>query len=120
MYAIGSNNHLAIAKWRVLFLICGALTSAVGVVFFFLMPDNPETAWFLTPEERIAAAARLAEEHDGGDKTNFSVAQLWESTRDFNAYSAFLFGVLVTAPAPVLTVSTIVCAVLSDIMLIFY
>jgi hypothetical protein len=105
MYGIGSNDSLHIAKWKVLFLICGGLTSALGFVFFFLMPDNPQTAWFLTVEERIAAAARLAEEHDGGDKTDFSMAQLKESLFDFNAYSAFLFGVLVTAPAPVLTVS---------------
>jgi sugar phosphate permease len=105
MYAIGLNETLVLAKWRVLFLITGGLTSAIGVLFYFAMPDNPQEAWFLTPEERVAAAARLAEEHDGGDKTNFSMVQLMESMRDFNSYAAFLFGVLVTAPAPVLTVS---------------
>ncbi|ETS79376.1 hypothetical protein PFICI_09229 [Pestalotiopsis fici W106-1] len=107
MYGIGENNHIALAKWRVLFLICGGLTTALGVVFYFLMPDNPQTAWFLTPDERVAAAARLAEEHDGGDKTDFSMAQLREAMVDFNSYSAFLFGVLVTAPAPVLTFASL-------------
>ena len=69
------------------------------------MPDNPDTALFLTPEEQMAAAYRLAEELDGADKPYFSKAQLRESVFDFNSYAAFLFGVLVTAPAPVLSVS---------------
>ncbi|KAH8880836.1 membrane transporter [Thozetella sp. PMI_491] len=107
MYAIGENNSWAVAKWKVLFLIAGGLTSALGVVFFFLMPDNPQDAWFFTPEERLAAAARLAEGHEGGDKTDFSRAQLKESVFDFNSYAAFLFGLLVTAPAPVLTFASL-------------
>lgn len=88
-----------------MFLICGALTSVCGVVFYFVMPAGPTTAWFLTPEERIAAGHRLASQHDGGDKTNFSMAQLKESVFDFKSYAAFAFGILVTAPSPVLTVS---------------
>ncbi|OJJ42166.1 hypothetical protein ASPZODRAFT_77557 [Penicilliopsis zonata CBS 506.65] len=107
MYGIGQSHSLTMAPWRVMFIICGAMTSFIGLVFFFAMPDNPETAWFLTPEERIAAAQRLAEEHDGGDKTNFSLEQLKESLGDFNSYAAFLFGILVTAPAPVLTFATL-------------
>lgn len=90
-----------------LFLIIGGLTSLLGGVFYFLMPANPQEAWFLRPDERIAADARLSEEHDGGDKTNFSMAQLKESWVDFNVWAAFLFGVLVTAPSPVLTVGSL-------------
>jgi len=55
----------------------------------------------------VAAGRRLASQHDGGDKTDFSMEQLKESLFDFKSYAAFAFGVLVTAPSPVLTVSTI-------------
>ncbi|KAJ5804929.1 hypothetical protein N7474_010816 [Penicillium riverlandense] len=107
MYGIAEGHNLSIAPWRVMFLICGAMTSFIGLIFFFAMPDNPETAWFLTAEEKVAAAQRLAEEHDGGDKTDFSMKQLKESILDFNSYAALFFGILVTAPAPVLSFATL-------------
>ena len=105
MYGIGEHNGTSLAAWRIMFLACGALTCACGILFFFVMPSGPETAWFLTSEERVAAGRRLASQHDGGDKTNFSLMQLKEAIFDFKSYAAFAFGVLVTAPSPVLTVS---------------
>lgn len=106
MYGIGQGNT-SLAPWRVMFIVCGAMTSFFGVLFYFFMPAGPETAWFLNAEERIAAAKRLASEHDGGDKQNFSTKQLKESASDFKTYAAFAFGILVTAPAPVLTVTNL-------------
>jgi hypothetical protein len=88
-----------------MFLVCGIFTSLCGVAFYFIMPDGPDTAWFLTAEEKVAARLRLREDHDGGDKTSFSMEQLKEAAFDFKTYAAFSFGILVTAPAPVLTVS---------------
>lgn len=105
MYGIGEHNKSSLASWRLMFLVCGIFTSLCGVVFYFVMPDGPDTAWFLTAEEKVAARHRLSEDHDGGDKTSFSMAQLKEAAFDFKTYAAFAFGILVTAPAPVLTVS---------------
>lgn len=104
MYGIGEHNKSSFASWRLMFLVCGIFTAICGVVFYFIMPDGPETAWFLTAEEKVAARHRLIDDHDGGDKTNFSMAQLKEAAGDFKAYAAFAFGILVTAPSPVLTV----------------
>jgi hypothetical protein len=108
MYGIGEHNTSSLASWRLMFLVCGIFTSLCGVAFYFIMPDGPDTAWFLTAEEKVAARHRLAEDHDGGDKTSFSMAQLKEAAFDFKTYAAFAFGILVTAPAPVLTVSRLV------------
>jgi len=87
-----------------MFLVCGIATSLCGVAFYFVMPDGPDTAWFLNAEEKVAARRRLRKDHDGGDKTSFSMAQLKEASLDFKTYASFAFGILVTAPAPVLTV----------------
>lgn len=87
-----------------MFLVCGIATSLCGVAFYFVMPDGPDTAWFLNAGEKVAARRRLREDHDGGDKTSFSMAQLKEAALDFKRYASFAFGILVTAPAPVLTV----------------
>lgn len=106
MYGIGHQN-LVVAPWKAMFLICGELTAMAGVLFFFLMPSGPNTAWFLTQHEQVVASQRLQEESEGGDRTNFSMLQLKEAVCDIRAYLSFLFGVLITLPAPVIGVSSI-------------
>lgn len=106
MYGIGKNSALALAPWRILFIICGALTFAGGVIFFFAMPSGPDKAWFFTEREREVAAMRLAKDHDGGDQTNWSNKQLLEALTDVKSWLVFSFGVLVTMPSSVLTVSS--------------
>ncbi|RDW64730.1 pantothenate transporter-2 [Coleophoma cylindrospora] len=108
MYGIGKNSALALAPWRALFIICGALTFAGGIVFFFAMPSGPDKAWFLTEREREVATLRLAKDHDGGDKTNWSNKQLYEALTDVKSWLVFAFGVLVTMPSPVLTFASLV------------
>lgn len=107
MYGIGRNTSLSLAPWRTLFLICGALTSAMGVGFYFAMPAGPESAWFFTEREREVARLRLEGDHEGGDKRDFSTSQFIEAVTDIKSWLAFSFGVLVTMPSPVLTVSQI-------------
>ncbi|KAJ6140041.1 Major facilitator superfamily domain general substrate transporter [Penicillium samsonianum] len=108
MYGIGKNTSLPIAPWRVLFIICGAITSAAGVAFFFLMPNGPKDAWFLNPREREILSLRMAQDRDGGDKASFSVAQLKETIMDPKAWVVFWFGVLVCMQSPVLTFASLV------------
>jgi len=104
MYGLG-HEKMAITQWKAMFIICGALTVFVGISFFFLMPAGPETAWFLNPQERLIATKRMQAESEGGDQTDFSIPQLKECVMDIRAYLSFLFGVLITLPAPVIGVS---------------
>lgn len=104
MYGIGKNDALNLAPWRVLFLVCGAFTTFLGVCFYVLMPSGPDKAWFLTERERECLKARLALDHEGGDQTSFSVDQLKEALTDPRAWFSFAFGVLVCMQSPVLTV----------------
>lgn len=104
MYGLGKNTSMAIAPWRALFLVAGALTSGMGVLFILAMPSGPDTAWFFTPREREVASLRLARDHEGGDKTNFSLPQLKEALTDFRCWLTFAFGVLTTMPSPVINV----------------
>ncbi|KAF4312563.1 putative pantothenate transporter protein [Botryosphaeria dothidea] len=108
MYGIGKNAALALAPWRTLFLVCGALTSFFGVCFYALMPGAPEKAWFLTAREKEVLVARLALDREGGDKTSFSTGQLKEAMADVRAWFSFAFGVLVCMQSPVLTFASLV------------
>ena len=108
MYGIGRNTSLSIAPWRVLFIICGAITVLAGVGFFILMPNGPKDAWFLNAREREVLSLRMAEDREGGDKTSFSMVQLKETLRDPKAWVVFWFGILLTMQSPVLTFASLV------------
>lgn len=109
MYGIGEHlNHLSLAPWRIMFLLCGAITIFAGILFFCAMPSGPDTAWFLTPSERRIASQRLFSQHDGGDKTSFSPQQFSEAFFDLKTFHVFLFGLLVTFSSPVLTFASLV------------
>lgn len=105
MYGIAKNTALPLQPWRTLFLVCGGVTIATGIVFFFLMPNGPNDAWFLTIREKEVLSLRMAKDREGGDKTAFSMRQLRESLLDVKVWFVFVFGVLVTMQSPVLTVS---------------
>ncbi|KAK8068545.1 hypothetical protein PG996_007657 [Apiospora saccharicola] len=109
MYGIGRTSHAgSLQPWRALFLVCGALTAAAGVLFYLLMPGGPEDCWFLGPREKEVLSLRMARDREGGDKTSFSVPQLREALLDPKAWFVFAFGVLVTMQSPVLTFASLV------------
>lgn len=108
MYGIGKNSSLSIAPWRVLFIICGALTSVAGVIFYVFMPNGPRDAWFLDARQKQVLSLRMVQDREGGDKTDFSTAQLKEALLDPKSWFVFAFGVLVTMQSPVLTFASLV------------
>jgi hypothetical protein len=59
-----------------LFYIEGAISFGIGLVSYWLLPDNPETAYFLTKEERQLGRARLVSR---GNYEKFDWAQVIEA-----------------------------------------
>jgi MFS family permease len=45
--------------WQWLMIMTGALSFITAVSFWFLFPDSPSNAWFLTPDERRLAIQRI-------------------------------------------------------------
>lgn len=59
-YAINKMDGLmGHSGWRWIFIMEGAVTVAVAIVAYFLIQDFPDTAKFLTPEERAWAIERV-------------------------------------------------------------
>ena len=104
MYGIGKNTQLVLAPWRVLFLVCGALTTFSGILFTVLMPNGPQDAWFLNAREKDVLRMRMAADNEGGDARRFSGVQFKEAMLDVKSWLVFGFGLLVTMQSPVLTV----------------
>lgn len=58
-YGITSGNDSGrIANWRLLFLVEGLPCIIAGIIAFFVLPDSPEKASFLTDEDKIITRAR--------------------------------------------------------------
>ncbi len=53
-------------SWRHIFLWEGVITIMIGVVAWFFVPNDPATAYFLTPAERTIAVERLVPRNSSG------------------------------------------------------
>ena len=53
-----TSGHSRLPNWRLLFLVEGLPTLVMVPVTFFLLPDSPDKARFLTEEEKAIAKAR--------------------------------------------------------------
>lgn len=95
LYGCGSIKHGAMEGWRISFLICGAITIVIGVIFFLVVPVSPATAWFLTKEEREVAVQRVAQEHASAAHSNFDWVQARQTLADPKFYLIFLWAFFV-------------------------
>ena len=60
--ALGMEGLHGLAGWKWLFLITGAPAAVLGAVVPFLIPDRPEHAKFLSPQEKAALKEALSHE----------------------------------------------------------
>lgn len=83
---VGSDVHAALQGWQVIFLFLGLLTSVVGVIFWFVLPDSPLSATFLSAEEKALHAERMRGNEQGIGNRVFKRGQFWEAMRDPNTW----------------------------------
>lgn len=55
----------SLTRWRMIFVIEGIVTCGLSIIAFFTLTDRPETARWLTPEEKELAIARVKSERLG-------------------------------------------------------
>lgn len=104
MYGIGRAN-MSLAPWRALFLICGGLTLAIGLLFVFLMPRDTTTAWFLNAQERDIATKRLALDRATRDRSEFNKDQMIEAFMSPLTWIYFFIALCLTLTTPIIKVS---------------
>ena len=90
------HSLLGVAGWRTVFLAEGALTILVGIAVFVLLPDSPERAKWLTPEQaRYIVAALDAEDAQSAGRQLTTAGQALASRSVWAmgaAFFALLFG----------------------------
>ncbi|KAL7006706.1 hypothetical protein EMMF5_003592 [Cystobasidiomycetes sp. EMM_F5] len=70
-----------LSGWQWLFILEGIPAIIVGVVVYFYLPDYPETAKFLTPEEREFAAKRMGPHAPKGTDKHFDKADFFATIK---------------------------------------
>ena len=64
--AILTLDHVgSVTRWRMIFVIEGIITIGLSIIAFFTLTDRPETARWLTQEEKDLAIARVKSERIG-------------------------------------------------------
>jgi len=71
---MGLDGHLGLKGWQWLFAVEGFPAVILGVVFFFVLPDGPATARWLTEPERSAVLARRERTSPHSPKQHDSIA----------------------------------------------
>lgn len=106
MYGIGLAN-MKLENWRVMFILCGALTVVSGVLFIVFMPTDPAKAWFLKEHERKVAVERLAQDRATRDRSDFNMAQAKEAVLDPRTWLLCSMALFICIPTPIVKVRVI-------------
>lgn len=81
-YGLLYTHTASFMPWQWLMIITGIITLITSVLFWFLFPDSPTTAWFLTPAERVAAIRRIQVNQSGVENKRFKKEQFLETIKD--------------------------------------
>lgn len=92
------NNPTSLAGWQILFLATGLVTAAVGIVFFFIVPDNQLNARWLSKEDRILALERIRSNQQGVGNKHFKMYQLKEALTDPMSWAFALYALIADIP----------------------
>mgnify|MGYP003365428609 CR=1 FL=1 len=83
--AIHTSSY-AIASWKILFIVTGLMTIAIGIAFYLHMPDDPSKAWFLSKKEKQLIVLRIQSNEQGFGNPHFKKSQFKEALQDLQTW----------------------------------
>lgn len=94
-YGVGHVTHASVHPWQLYFLIVGSINFLWGVVFLLCVPDSPKNAWFLTHEQKVCAAWRVAKNGTGCKSKHYKKEQVIEALLDYKVWCTTVLGAAV-------------------------
>lgn len=85
-------NHSIVRK--TMYLVLGLLTVILGILIFFLIPDNPIKAHFLNNEEKVALLEHVKVNQTGIVNRRFHPKQVGEGLLDVGCWLLYLIVIL--------------------------
>ncbi|OAX32847.1 MFS general substrate transporter [Rhizopogon vinicolor AM-OR11-026] len=99
-FAIGHMGGIAgLESWSWIFLLEGLLTIVVAIFSFFWLVDFPDTAMFLTPEERAFVIWKKKYDISSvGEEEKFAVRYVWAAFADWQVWILILVNLSMVVP----------------------
>ncbi|CAI6082022.1 unnamed protein product [Clonostachys chloroleuca] len=95
-YAFG--HVTTFSSWKLVFLVFGGLTVLWGIIMFFLLPESPAKAWFMTKEDRTKSVVRVKEDAVGVKHNEWRSEQMFEALRDPKAWFTVIIMLVTNIP----------------------
>lgn len=82
LYEADIKGNLPLSGWKMIYIILGVVTIAFGIAWFFIVPETPGTARFLSAADQKIAVERLRSTHQGVVNHKFNWKQFREAFTD--------------------------------------
>lgn len=106
-YGVGHMNQTSgLSAWRWLFILEGMPSVLSSIAVWYLLPDYPEGASWLTAEERDLARRRLATEGSHGTAKSIDWATAKKTLTDWRLYGHYAIYIGISAPFSSLSLFT--------------
>lgn len=97
--AVGSRKYGTLLEpWKIVFLVTGLLTSTIGIIFLWAVPDNQLNCRWLSKEDRILAIERIRVNGQGVGNKHFKWYQLREALLDPLSWAFFFYALIADIP----------------------
>jgi len=103
---LGMNQVNGLSAWRWLFVLEGIPSCLCAFMVFFCLPDYPERASWLSPEEKAVAAHRLLLEGSKGDDSSMTWQDVRATLTDWRLWGHYLIYFAVSTPFSSLSLFT--------------
>ncbi|KDR69752.1 hypothetical protein GALMADRAFT_76946 [Galerina marginata CBS 339.88] len=86
MFGLGHIRSGALHTYQIVFIFLGGVTALVGLLSFYIFPENPVRCKFLTTEEKVMAVERIRANQQGLETKDFKIKQVWEMLLDLKSW----------------------------------
>lgn len=94
-FAFQHVKYADLEGWRIMFIVLGLITSVVGALTFFFIPDTPIKAKWLSEEEKVALLRHVGENQTGVWSTTLNFSQIKDAVCDVQLWLLTLITILV-------------------------
>ncbi|KAJ6548663.1 MFS general substrate transporter [Mycena capillaripes] len=97
-YGLGHATGSSVPRWALIFLVLGAITTCWGAFLFFMLPDSPVFASFLSQRQKTIGIKRVAQNRVGTKNKVFKYYQLIQAFKDPKTYILFIASIAAQIP----------------------
>ncbi|KAG6843183.1 hypothetical protein H0H87_007152 [Tephrocybe sp. NHM501043] len=102
-FAFQHVHHVGLEGWRIMFLVLGLITMAVGTLTFFFIPDTPMKASWLSDIEKVALLQHVSKNQTGVWSTTLNLKQIREAVLDIQIWLMTLTTIMISVSSGVVT-----------------